>query len=135
MNKFFSYLILFILYGINGFGLYKVVGNIRNNNYKIGFVVNKICSFVLLLIFTIYYKKFLIINLIEMSVITLFYSLNSLLEISESNPTIRLLSILKTKKKYIFMLTLIGLFLIIFISNYFFLLLLKNLFSSMFSTN
>ena len=122
IKRIFSYLILITLYIINVYDLYKVYLHIKSRSYRIGFTTNKICVFLILLIFT-----FLNINSIEMLFLALFSGLNNLIGISESLLLIRLLTILKEKKKYIFILTLIGLFLFIMFINYFYLFFLKNL--------
>lgn len=128
-KQYIGYLLLILLYITNMKDSYKIFKNTENKNYKISTLINKISSLILLILFTIYYKKFLMINLKEIIVLTSFYTLNSLLGISTSPSVINLLSLLKIKKKYIFILTLIGLFSIIFISNYCYIKFLQYIFS------
>lgn len=128
-KQYIGYLVIVLLYISNIKDLYKIFKNIENKNYKISTLINKISPLILLILFTIYYKKFLIINLKETIILTSFYTFNNLLEISESPSVIRLLNFLKTKKIYIFILVLIGLASIVFISNYCFIKFLQYIFS------
>lgn len=131
IKKFILYFILICLHIINIINLYKTIKNYSINK-KIWTLVNKICLFILLIVFHINYEKFIILNLKEKIIITLFYSFSNMLEILESPYTVKLLSILKEKKKYIYILSIIILCGFVLITNYIFLIFLKYLLNNIY---